>query len=295
MERLMEFRQLNYFIAVAEEGNLTAASRRLNISQPPLTRQIRQLEDELGAQLFHRSSKGVQLTAAGTALLSDAHRIVHFAEVASAKCRAADRGEVGHLEVGYYGATIHSAVPHAIRRFQQLRPHVSVQIRRTTKREQFDQIRDGRLGVGFARYYLNEFDLETLCVSQERLFAAARTGVLPKPANGAFTFAELEAKPVVIFPQGGRPSFGDQVLEMLARAGVRPSHVEAAEDVFAALAMTMISDAICIIPEVVAKLHWPELESALIDEPTAVSEVSCVFLKQGRTAVVDAFLETIRR
>ncbi|GIQ78266.1 LysR family transcriptional regulator [Bradyrhizobium sp. RD5-C2] len=291
----MEFRQLNYFIAVAEEGNLTAASRRLNISQPPLTRQIHQLEDELGAKLFYRSSKGVQLTAAGSAFLADVHRLVHFTEVASDKCRAADRGEIGHLEVGYYGATIHSAVPHAIRRFQEVRPQVSVQLRRATKREQFDQIRDGRLGVGFARHYSTESDLDTLCVCVDRLFAMARIGVLPKPSTDSFTLAELEGKPIVIFPQGGRPSFGDKVLELLSRAGVRPSNVEAAEDVFAAIAMTMISNAICVIPEAVAELHWPELESALIDDPTAVSPVSCVFLKEGRTAVVDAFLDTIPR
>ncbi|MBO9378819.1 LysR family transcriptional regulator [Sphingomonas histidinilytica] len=291
----VEFRQLNYFIAVAEEANLTAASRRLHISQPPITRQIRQLEEELGAQLFHRSSKGVQLTAAGKAFLSEAQRLVQIAKSASEKCRAADRGEIGQLMVGHYGATIHAAVPHAIRRFQKARPDVSVQIRRATKREQYEQLRDGRMGVGFARHYLNDPDLETICVSTERLYAAARIGCLPDTSPGSFKLATLEDVPVIVFPQGGRPSFADHILDMLARANVCPANVDTAEDVFAAIAMTMISDSVCIIPESVAELKWPELECVPLDDPSAVSPVNCIFLKRGRAPVVDAFLEIIVR
>lgn len=209
----MEFRQLHYFIAVADEANLTAASCRLHVSQPPITRQIKQLEEELGARLFRRSSKGVQLTAAGVAFLTEARRLVQIAQAAREKCRAADRSEIGQLDVGYFGMIIHAAIPRAIRRFQDALPNVAVHIRRASKAEQYAQLRDGRLGVGFARHYLLQADLDTICVSHERLFVTSRVGHPLNPEGKPFSLSRLDGQAPVVFPRGSRPTFADQILD----------------------------------------------------------------------------------
>ena len=124
----MEFRQLRYFVAVAEEGNLTAAARKLHVSQPPITRQIKQLEDELGVELLVRSSKGVQVTEAGKLFLVEAKRLLDISHTAIEKSRAAQAGELGRLDIGYFGATIYTVVPQLVRTFMTARPHISVRV-----------------------------------------------------------------------------------------------------------------------------------------------------------------------
>lgn len=291
----MEFRQLRYFVAVAEEANVTAAARRLNVSQPPLTRQIRQLEEDLGVTLLTRSSKGVQLTDAGKTFLAEARRMIALADAARERSQAADRGEIGHLDIGYFGSTIYSIVPSAIRRFMEAMPNVSVRIHRLSKADQLSQLRDGRLGIGFARHYRLQPDVESLCLGQEHLYIAS-PGVLSSKQNGkTLTLKSLDRMPLIVFPQSGRPSFADQVLEMLSRNEIVPSAIETAEDVFVALAMTMTSQAYCVVPESVAALNWPELVFAPIAEVGAISPINCIVLKHNRPPVVDAFLATLQR
>lgn len=289
----MEFRQLRYFLAVAEEANLTAASRRLHVSQPPITRQIRQLEEELGVILFLRSSKGVTLTPAGASFLAEARRLVALSQNAIDRCRAADRGEIGHLDVGYFGSTIHTVVPTTIRRFMDRYPEVAVRIHRAGKAEQIARLRDGRLGIGFARFFPIEPDLASVRLADEPLWLAqASNKRVAEPATPC-SIAELDGRPMVLFPQGDRPSFADHVLALLSSNAVSPSDITMAEDVFVALTMTMVSGALCVVPESVARLQWPELSFRPIGGAEASAPVSCLFLKARRSPVVDAFLACI--
>ena len=99
----MQLRQIEYFIAVAEEGNFSAAALRLHISQPPITRQIHKLEEELGVTLLNRTPKGTIPTPAGQIFLDDTRRILAHISRATERCRATQRGELGTLEVGYFG------------------------------------------------------------------------------------------------------------------------------------------------------------------------------------------------
>lgn len=289
----MELRQLRYFLAVATEANVTAASRRLNVSQPPLTRQIRQLETELGVDLFTRSSRGVQLTGAGAALLEDATRLVELADRASDNCIAASRGEIGRLDIGYFGSTIQSIVPAAVRTLQTAAPNVSVKLHRLSKADQAIQLRDRRIGIGFARYYRAEADLELRRVGEEAIYLATRED---HPALGAETLTNLDVLSgarLILFPRGDRPSFADFVIDLLARSGVKVETSEGVEDVFAALALTSISDAVCFVPASVALLSWPQVRFSLVDTAEAVVPVHCLYLRHGRARVVDAFLQTM--
>ncbi|ENY82839.1 LysR substrate-binding domain-containing protein [Sphingopyxis sp. MC1] len=289
----MEFRQLRYFLAVAEEANLTAASRRLHVSQPPITRQIRQLEQELGVTLFLRSSKGVTLTSAGASFLAEARRLVTLSQNAIERCRAADRGEIGHLDVGYFGSTIHTVVPTSIRRFMERYPEVAVRIHRAGKAEQIARLRDGRLGIGFARFFPLEPDLASVRLADEPLWLAEAVNKQVAKDPTPCPIADLDGRPIILFPQGDRPSFADHVLALLSSNDVSPSDITMAEDVFVALAMTMVSGALCVVPESVARLQWPELSFRPIGAAEASAPVSCLFLKAQRSPVVDAFLACI--
>ncbi len=103
----MELRQIRYFIAVAEENSFSEASRRLFVSQPPISRQVRRLEEELGVRLFERNQKGVELTAAGAAFLEEARQILTHTRLAAERSQAAGQGQIGKLEIGYFGSPIY--------------------------------------------------------------------------------------------------------------------------------------------------------------------------------------------
>jgi LysR family transcriptional regulator, benzoate and cis,cis-muconate-responsive activator of ben and cat genes len=287
----LEFRQLRYFVAVAEEGNLTAAARRLHVSQPPITRQIRQLEEELRVELLVRSSKGVQLTEAGQLFFVEAKRLLNISQAAVEKSRAAQAGDVGRLDIGYFGSTIYAVVPQLVRNFLKARPNITVSIQRAGKDEQVARLRDGQLGIGFARYYSVEQDIQTIRVGEERLYIAERHDLgLPEVVD---SIEKVGGRSLIVFPQKGRPGFADEVLRFLMMVGVQPSVMDSAEDVFAALAMVLVSDSLCIVPESVAKLAWPGIQFSPIAHAAAVSPISCIFLREGRPPVVNAFLASL--
>ena len=122
----MDLRQLTYFVAVAEAGHLGRAAERLNLSQPPLTRQIQHLEDELAVKLFDRTSRGMSLTAAGHQLLQHARTLLALTDQAVQQTQLAARGEIGRLDVGLYGSAIFGLVPQVLAAFRSAHPDVEL-------------------------------------------------------------------------------------------------------------------------------------------------------------------------
>ena len=118
----MDVRQLRYFVAVAEEKNIGRAAKRLFISQPPLTRQIQQLEQDLGVQLFDRTSKGVELTQAGKLFLTESKNILSLMELAQERTRRAGQGLMGRLDVAVFGSGILKTIPEILQQFKQQYP-----------------------------------------------------------------------------------------------------------------------------------------------------------------------------
>jgi DNA-binding transcriptional LysR family regulator len=151
--RPMELRHLRYFIAVAEEGHITRAAERLGIQQPPLSRQIRELECELGVQLFYRIARGVELTDAGRTFLDGARATLVSLELSSEMARRTGRGEQGGIFLGYPGtAAFHPLVPRIIREFQVAFPLVSVKtIAEGFPDDLVERMRNNQIDVAFLR------------------------------------------------------------------------------------------------------------------------------------------------
>src|SRR5690348_12762130 len=147
----MELRHLRYFIAVAEELHFRRAAERLHMSQPPLSQQIRQLEEEVGAQLLTRNQRKVELTAAGAAFLVRAREILDAVEDAARHARRVQRGEVGRLAVGFVGSAMYTFVPELLQSFREQFPDVTLRLQELGTTEQLRQLDDGRLDVGFIR------------------------------------------------------------------------------------------------------------------------------------------------
>jgi len=147
----MELRHLKNFIAVAEELSIGRAALRLHISQPPLTRQIQQLEADVGAQLLLRTPRGVELTDAGRAFVAEARNILALAEQATERAHKIGLGELGRIDVGIFGSGIFGIIPKMLLAYRQSYPGVNIVLHSMNKGEQVAALRQHRLNVGFNR------------------------------------------------------------------------------------------------------------------------------------------------
>src|SRR5215470_17467098 len=146
----MELRHLRYFLAVGEEEHYGRAAQRLHVAQPALSRQIQDLEDEVGFKLFERMPRGVKLSAGGKLFLEDARRILQEVNEAAARAARVARGQSGTLRVGFTeNASWRGVVPESLRRFRERQPDAELQLTPATSLEQIEALRSGRLDAGF--------------------------------------------------------------------------------------------------------------------------------------------------
>jgi DNA-binding transcriptional LysR family regulator len=215
----MELRHLRYFLAVAEELHFGRAAARLHISQPPLSQQIRRLEKELQAPLFHRTKRHVELTNAGRVFLGDARALVAQAEQAAGKAQRASRGEIGQLLVAcdlwadfLNGASI-------IRSFARRHPEVEVELRDLTAMEQIAALEGGRIHVGILRP-----PVQSKALISERLLSETLVVAFPRghrfKSYGRVVWSALVDEPYVLFSRRRAPAFDALVARACHDAGV---------------------------------------------------------------------------
>ena len=164
----MELRHLRYFVAVADERSFTHAATRLNIAQSPLSQQVRQLEREIGVQLFTRTTRSVRLTYAGTVFYERARRLLEDGETAAEDARKAERGELGALSIGFTGSATYELLPTLVRAYADRYPEVTLRVHSDmVTPQQTEQLLDGRLAVGVLRPPVTVAGLAVETIRQE--------------------------------------------------------------------------------------------------------------------------------
>lgn len=286
----MEFRQLRYFVAVAEIGNIGLAAQRLNLSQPPVTRQIQALELELGVQLLIRTPRGVELTEAGRVFQAEAERILHQTDFARDRTRQAHQGMIGTFEVAFFGSTIYRAVPFALRRFRAANPGVAVRLTRLAKQDQIERIMDKRIHVGFGRYYPPAAGIKNVVIGQEKLFAAVSNDAAIC-TRSEVNMADLALMPMVLFPAGDRPSFADEIIGAFRSLDITISIDSFVDDCASALGQVACGVGCCIVPESVAMLQFPTLNFIPIRDCTITVPISCIYLEESDMPTMPLFLD----
>jgi DNA-binding transcriptional LysR family regulator len=284
----LDLRQLECFIAVAEERNFGRAAQRLYMTQPPLTRRIKRLEADLGTLLFVRTAHGVEITAPGRVLLEQARRIIGLSERAVAITQAAQTGEVGELAVGYFGTVIFDTVPRLLSEFRQSHPAIHVRIDHLAKDEQLDAVRDGRIHVGFSRLFVDEPGLGILHIAEEPWLVALPEDH-PLQHHAAIGVHDLEGHPMLLFPRAPRPSFADEVLHATAAAGFTASVAAEVPDAVTALAHVAVRTGLALVPRSAANLTLPGVRFVpLKDGPS--ERVSCVYRLDHQPPVLQTLL-----
>lgn len=220
----MELRHLRYFVAAAEELHFGRAARRLHMSQQPLSRQIRNLEDELEVQLFHRTKRTVRLTAAGAAFLREAQKTLTQAEYAMSIARRVNNGESGLFRVGFSGLVLNGVMPAIVRQFKASFLDVHLELTRIQTNEQVKALIEGEIHAGLLHPPIDTASLSYEVIYKEPLLAVIPdTHPLAKDAPLPISVTAFAQEPIVIFPRKLGPVLYDSILRFCQEAGFSPN------------------------------------------------------------------------
>ena len=222
----MELRHLRYFVAVGEEEHYGRAAQRLRVAQPALSRQIQDLEEELGVKLFERLPRGVKISAAGASFLDDARRILQHANEAALRAGRVARGQLGTLRVGFTEwASWHGVVPDSFRQFRAQQPDAELQLHPSSSLEQVDALRSRRLDAGFVfSMPKSDPDLQHFLVAQHHLVLAVPKGH-PLTRIRRLRLRDMLDTEFVWFPRRQSPVFYDRLMQECFRGGLKAPRI----------------------------------------------------------------------
>ena len=270
------------------------AAERLHMAQPPLTRQIRLLEQQLETVLFLRTPKGMELTEAGQTLLDEVPNLLALAHRASERTRAAGLGATGRLDVGLFGSGVLDVIPRLLARFHAERPEVRIVLHTMTKAEQLDALRERRISVGFNRLVEPEPDLVIETVLREPLRVALQAAH-PLCAQDVVRIPDLAGEPMILYPNLPLPGLAQQVSNAFAQEGVPLRVEQEVEDVLTAVALVASGFGSCVTTASSESLRLP----GVVYRPLACAflqdiELSCIHRRGDVSPVLGAFLAVVR-
>lgn len=266
----MELRQLRYYVAVAQELNFTKAARRVRVAQPALSRQIRQLEEEMGVRLLERNRRRTHLTEAGRVFLAEACSLLEQSERAVQKAQKTARTEPAQLNVGYVWGLFHSLVPDAIRRFRQLLPEVAVNLFDWTAPAQAEALAEGRLDAGFIGFAP---DARATGLARRRvgscLFQAALPEKHPEARHGRVRLERLSREPFFMISEQAYPGACQVVMAACEKAGFRPVICQSVERGYAIVGLVAGGGGVALLPESLRQLPHPGVVFRPLADPPA--------------------------
>jgi DNA-binding transcriptional LysR family regulator len=247
--------RIRAFVVVTEELNFGRAAARLHLTQPPLSRQIKLLEQEVGAALLDRSGRAVRLTPAGRVFLAEARRILRLAEESTLAVRRIPAGDGGTLVVGFTAVSVHGYVQSFLRRAGERLPHVDLVLRELVTAGQVEAIAAGDIDLGFVRPPVTRSGLESRVVHSERMVLALPADDLIARRGTPAEVAELDGRALVMYSPVESRYFYELLLGMAVRARVTPRYVQYVSQVHTMLALVQAGVGLAVVPQSAAAMH----------------------------------------
>ncbi|KXU83593.1 LysR family transcriptional regulator [Caballeronia megalochromosomata] len=290
----MELRHLRYFVAVAEERNFTRAAQRLHIAQPPLSRQIQQLEETLGVQLFERNSRPLKLTETGKFFYS--HAVQLLAQTAELESMTRRVGNIERsLSVGFVGSTLYGMLPKIIRRFRDQNATVELSLHEMSTMDQIRALKDGRIDVGFGRIRHEDANIRRVILREEQMIVALPVGHPLSLAKPILSLRDLTNETLIIFPKAPRPSYADQVLSAFQDRALAPRKIYEVRELQIALGLVAAGEGISIVPSSVNGLKRDDVSYKELDDPTLTSPVIMSMRALDESRDIKEMLELVYR
>ncbi|MBE9047397.1 LysR family transcriptional regulator [Pleurocapsales cyanobacterium LEGE 10410] len=225
----MELRHLKYFVAVAEELHFGRAAKRLCITQQPLSRQIKDLEEELGVELFYRTKRTVHLTEVGEIFLVEARKILQQVDCAVESVKQASQGKIGRIMIGFTGSALNTVLPTAVRQFKQLYPKVDLTLKRMQTPEQLLALDNGQIDLGLLHPPINDDGLILETVYREQLVAALPDNhPFAKDISKPISLQQLANESFILFPRHIGSVLYDRIINLCQQTGFSPNVVQEA-------------------------------------------------------------------
>ncbi|MDO0945178.1 MULTISPECIES: LysR family transcriptional regulator [Chromohalobacter] len=268
----MELRHLRYFCVVADELNLTRAAQRLHMAQPPLTRQIKQLEDEIGVTLFERSRRGLTLTTAGQFFYEHTLQVLEKLDTTITATRRIARSNLLMFGIGFVPSLFYGQLPLLVRGLRQ-KDNVELSLVELTTVQQIQALKAGRIDIGFGRLQIDDPDVEQEVLFEEPFIAALPAG--HPLENTQPTLAELARYPLILFPASPRPSLADVTLGLFRRRGLKISVAQEANELQTALGLVASDLGITLVPEQVGRLKRDNIVYVSLAEKHITTPIIC--------------------
>lgn len=288
----MELRHLRYFVAVADEKNFTRAAARLNIAQPPLSRQIQQLEDELGVVLIEKGSRPLRLTEAGKFFHAHAQELLDKAVDLKAMTQ-----RVGKLDrkfaIGFVASTLYGLLPEIVRRFRERYQTLDISFHELTTVEQLQALKDGRIDVGFGRLKSEDPAIRRIVLREESLIVALPVGHRLTHVERPLTLSEVAQEPLLVYPKQPRPSFADQVLTIFRDRMVAPHKIIEVRELQIAIGLVGAGQGVAIVPKSLQGMVRTDVVYRALDDRLAVSPIIFSVRQMDRSPELVNMLEVI--
>jgi DNA-binding transcriptional LysR family regulator len=244
----MDFRRLTYFVAVAEELHFGRAASRLSIAQPPLSRQIAQLEGDLGVLLFDRSRSQIRLTQAGSLLLERARDLLESHERTELDVKRIGEGISGHLRIAFVGSATYGVLTDILKEFRLEYPDVELSLSVMNNAELKRAVIQREIDIAIARPSLDDEELKRVPLIHEPLILALPdTSVLLR--NRSIRLVALRDETFILYPRKPRPTFADYILGICVTEGFVPKSQVLVQDFLTAIALVSVGVGILLVPE----------------------------------------------
>ena len=289
----MEIRHFRYFVAVAATRSFSRASEKLNMAQPPLSRQIQQLEEELGVCLLNRQ-RPIALTEAGRYFFEQSVQVLARVDEIKSTTLRIGQGTVTQFTIGFVASTLYHALPELIRRFRIKAPGVEVMLSEMTTLEQVAALRDGRIDVGFGRLRFDDQDIKRVTIRKEKIAVAVPSGSHLVNRVGPLKLRHIVGEPLIIYPKSPRPSYADQVLSFFRDNGLEPKAAFEVRELQTALGLVAADVGICLVPSSVRNLGRADVVYLDLEEPKIISPIIMSHRKNDRSPLLAQLVKLVR-
>jgi DNA-binding transcriptional LysR family regulator len=288
----LQVAELHSFVVLADELHFGRASKRLFVSQPALSKQIRRLEEKVGGALFTRTRRKVEITEAGRVLLAGADKVLREDEAALNLAREAVLGRAGTLRIGFGIASVSEILPRTILRFRKTYSQVELKMRDMSTPAQIAALVEGNIDIGIVRLPIAHTELDSLPLFHEQLVVATSGSLSYNSRQG---LAALRNQPFVFFPRATSATLHDHVLGLCRRAGFSPTIVQEASELFTILNLVRAGLGVSLVPSAARRMGVPGVRFHDLGVPEAKWRIGIAWNRlSDKAELISRFVATTR-
>lgn len=292
---MFELNQLRYFIAVATELNFRRAAERLNMTQPPLSRQIQLLEHQLGIRLLERTKRSVRLTPAGRAFFPEAESLLQRAQVVALSARRVGLGDAGSVAIGFVAAATYNLLPRAVVAARAELPGIDLILKEMNTFEGLEALATRRIDIGIVRPVVERRELESCCVVREP-FVVALPSQHALSKRRLVTLSALDGESMIMYSPSGWQPFYEMLAGSFRSAGVAPRYIQFLTSTQTILALVNAGVGVALVPASASRMHFDNVTYRRINlDPGVHAELHLVWRKENDNPALTPIRELLIR